>query len=82
MEPNLQAAIQKIDEAKRVGKCPWCCCAITEQYVYETLNPIIGVLVNGILVKVGNPELYPQETFEESQKRWFKEGKIKRIPKL
>jgi hypothetical protein len=72
IKPNLQAAILQIEEAKRIGKCPWCCCAITEQYVYDIMNPN-GLVKDGIVYRIVH---FPQETFAESQKRWREEGVI------
>lgn len=69
---NLAAAKQKIEEAKRVSKCPWCCDSYVEWYVYGRMNP------NWMFGK----EPYPQETFEESQRRWLKEGIIKKLPDI
>ena len=74
---NLEAAKINIEEAERIGKCPWCCCGITEDWVYARMNPVIE--------KEGQKYqllLYPQETFEESQRRWLKEGRIKKLPTL
>lgn len=64
-EPNWEAAQTNMAEVVRTGKCPWCCDATTELYVFEKMNPMQPKIID-----------YPQETFEESQKRWLSEGKI------
>jgi len=69
MEPNMQAAMSLIKEAKECGKVPWCCCAVTERYVYELLNPMIAVQIGSVTINIPDPKLYPQETFEETKKR-------------
>lgn len=53
----------KIEEAKQVGKCPWCADGGVENYVFRYMN--------------GYGEVkYPQESFWESQARWLDEGVI------
>jgi hypothetical protein len=59
-EVNFQAVPIYVEEAKRVGKCPWIPCYFTEQFVYNLMNYL-------------EDKEYPLETFEETQERRNKE---------
>jgi len=70
---NMRAVETNMMEALRVGKCPWCCDLPTQMYVFEKMNPVHIEYEDGTIQQI---VAFPQETFEESQKRWREESII------
>lgn len=62
-EPNMKAAELLIKEAKRVGKTPWCCCCITEDYVFEQLNGVSRYNPNFVCIQKGNTTITTNQPF-------------------
>jgi hypothetical protein len=62
-EINAEAAKILIKEGKRVGKTPWCCCGITEDYVFEQLNGFSKHNPNVVCIQRGNTTITTNQSF-------------------